>query len=232
MKGFSIFKLVFSIVGAGLLAGAVYSYSSKKAFLEKAEKAQGTVIEMIARRSDNSTTYCPVVNFKTKAGQEITFTSSVSSNPPSYSVDETVEVLYDPAEPKEASINGFATLWLVPLILGILGTIFFLIGSLAFLFGYLKNKKKQNLRETGKPVSAKFTGVELNTGYSSNGRHPFQIYSQWQDPKNNELYVFKSDNIWFDPTDFIKTDAMRVFIDPENPSKYTMDLSFLPTLKN
>src|SRR6218665_1718264 len=232
MKGFSIFKIVFLIVGAGLLAGAVYSYADKKAFLEKAESAQGTVIEMIARRSDNSTTYCPVVRFKAKTGQEITFTSSVSSNPPSYSVDETVEILYDPADPKEANINGFASLWLVPLILGILGTIFFLIGALSYLFGYLKNKRKQNLRETGKQVSAKFTQVQLNTSYTSNGRNPFQIYSQWQDPKTNELYVFKSDNIWFDPTEFVKTDTMRVFIDPENPKKYVMDLSFLPTLKN
>lgn len=204
----------------------------KKAFLEKAETVQGTVIEMIAKRSDDSTTYSPVVSFKTKTGQDITFTSSVSSSPPSYSVNETVEVLYDPSDPSDANINGFTSLWLSVLILGILGAVFFLIGSLAFLFGYLNNKKSQSLRETGKSVSAKFTQVELNTGYTVNGRNPFQIYSQWQNPKTNELYVFKSDNIWFDPTEFIKTDTVRVFIDPENPAKYSMDTSFLPNLKN
>ena len=232
MKGFFIFKLVFSMVGAGLLAGAVYFYFDKKIFLEKAESTQGTVIEMIARRSDNSTTYCPVVSFKTKLGQEITFTSSISSNPPSYTVNEKVKILYDPADPKEAVINGFASLWLVPLILSTIGTIFFLIGSLSFLFGYLKKRKAQNLRDTGKSVTAKFTQVQLNTSYTSNGRHPYQILSQWQDPKTNDLYVFKSDYIWFDPTEFVKTDTVRVFIDPENPSKYTVDKTNLPALKN
>lgn len=232
MKVFSIFNYVFSIIGACLLAGAIYLYINKQAFLEKAETTQGTVVEMIPKRSKDSTTYSPVISFTTKTGQQITYTSSVSSNPPSYEVGENVQIFYDPADPKDAEINGFFLLWLGVIILGFIGIVFFLIGSLGVLFRYLKNKKAQNLRETGKPISAKFTQVQLNTSQTLNGRNPYQILSQWQDPKTDELYVFKSESIWFDPTEFVKTDTVRVFIDPENPKDYVMDISFLPVLKN
>ncbi|MBZ4033667.1 DUF3592 domain-containing protein [Flavobacterium sp. 17A] len=232
MKAFSIFNYVFAIIGAGLMAGAIYLYVDKQAFLEKAETVQGTVVEMIPKRSKESTTYSPVVSFKTKTGQTITYTSSTSSNPPSYNVGESVTIFYDPADPNDAEINGFFSLWLGVLILGFIGTVFFLIGFLGILFRWLKNKKAQNLRETGKPIAAKFTQVQLNTNQSLNGRNPFQILSQWQDPQTNELYVFKSESIWYDPTEFINTETVRVFIDPQNPKNYVMDTSFLPVLKN
>lgn len=232
MKTFSILKYVFLVIGLALLTGAFFLYQNKKAFLEKADTAQGTVIELLQSRSDNSTTYKPLVSFKTKEGRQIEFTSSVSSNPPGYDEGETVEVLYDPADPKDANINGFASLWLGPLILGILGAVFSLVGFLIILFKNLKQRKSQYLLDNGRRIATKFESVQFNSSYEVNGRSPFQIYSQWLDTNTNELYVFKSDNIWFDPTDFIKTEEIKVMIDPHNPKKYFMDISFLPKVKN
>ncbi len=214
-----------------MLAGAFYLYQDKQAFLKRAETVQGTVVELISKRSDKSTTYAPVVAFATKAGNKIEFTSSVSSNPPSYNEGESVEVLYDPANPNDADINGFASLWLGTLILGILGTVFFLIGFGIIWFGILKQKKFQYLRNNGKRIDTKFIQVHLNYSMTENGRNPFQISSQWLDPKTNEMYVFESENIWFDPTEFIKTDDIKVLINPDNPKKYMMDISFLPVMK-
>lgn len=231
MKAITIIKYVFLTIGTAMLAGAIYLYLDKQTFLEKAEVAQGKVVEMLSSRSNNSIMYRPVFEFTTKDGQKIEFTSSVSSNPPSYSEGESVEILYDPSNPNKADINGFSSLYLGPLILGILGTVFFLIGFLIILFGYLKQKKSQYLLNNGKRISTKFENVQLNTNLSVNGRNPFQICSQWLDTTTNELYVFKSDNIWFDPTDFIKTEEIKVMIDPNNPKKYFMDISFLPVIK-
>lgn len=227
-----IIKYVFSIIGLALLIGAFYLYQNKQAFLKKAEVAQGTVIELQSSRSDNSTTYRPVVEFTTKTGKKVEFTSSVSSNPPSYNQGETVEVLYDPVNPYKADINGFTSLYLAPLILGILGIIFFLIGFFTILFSYRKQKTTKYLLENGKRISTKFENVQLNSSFAVNGRNPFQIYSQWLDTNTNELYIFKSDNIWFDPTDFIKTEEIKVMIDPSNPKEYLMDISFLPKVNN
>nr|WP_264522537.1 DUF3592 domain-containing protein [Flavobacterium sp. N2469] len=68
MKTIAIIKYVFLSIGALMLAGAFYLYQDKQAFLKRAETVQGTVIELISKRSDNSTTYAPVVTFTTKKG--------------------------------------------------------------------------------------------------------------------------------------------------------------------
>ncbi|MFD1602275.1 DUF3592 domain-containing protein [Flavobacterium artemisiae] len=227
-----IVKYVFLIIGLALLGGAFYLYQNKQAFLDKAVKVQGTVTDLIASRSDKSTTYRPVVSYTTKDGKQIEFTSSVGSNPPSYHEGETVEIFYDPADPYDADINGFVSLWLAPLILGIIGTIFFLIGFLIILFGKMKQKKIEDLKFNGKSIITKFDHADLNYNYKVNGRSPYVIYSQWLNPATNELHLFKSENIWFDPNNFIPSEGIKVLIDPSNPKKYYMDISFLPKVSN
>lgn len=232
MKVISIIKYVFSTIGLGLLIGALYLYLDKQTFLKNADVAQGTVKELHSYRSDNSVMYTPVIVFSTKKGEQIEFTSSVSSSPPSYHQGEKVKIFYESNDPYNAEINGFASLWLAPLILGILGTVFFLIGFFIFLTGYLSKKKKEYLLSNGKPIMTTFSQVGINTGLKVNGMSPFQIHSQWIDPVSNQLYVFKSDNIWFNPTNFIETENLKVMIEPGNPKKYYMDISFLPKMGN
>lgn len=231
-KNMKIIKYVFSIVGLALLIGAFFLYQNKKSFLEKAITVKGTVTELLPSRSDNSTTYKPVVAFTTKDGKQIEYTSSISSNPPSYHKGEIVEIFYDPADPYDATINGFASLWLAPLILGIFGTVFFLIGFLIILFGKMKQKKIEDLKFNGKAIITKFDHADLNYSYKVNGRSPFVIYSQWLNPTTNELHLFKSENIWFDPNNFIPSEGIKVLIDPSNPKKYYMDISFLPRVNS
>ena len=232
MKNTSIVKYIFLTIGLIFLAGALYFYLSKQDFLKKANIAQGTVIELVRKKTDKSTTYSPVILFTTKEGNEIKFTSSISSSPPSYNEGERVEVLYDPKNPKEASINSFASLWIGPLVLGVLGIVFFLIGFFIVWLDFSKYKKRKYLLNNGKRILTSFNQVQINYGSIVNGKSPFKIYSQWLNPQTNELYVFESDNIWFDPTDFIKNDVIKVMINPANPKEYVMDISFLPNLKN
>jgi len=232
MKIISIIKYVFATIGLVLLAGAISLYFAKQSFLKRAETVQGKVVELVSKRSDNSIMYTPVISFITREGSEIEFASSVSSNPPSYSVGETVEIMYDPKEPNEADINSFSSLWLGVLVLGILGTVFFLIGFAIILYGLKKQKKKQHLLDNGKRIVTTFKEVYINYGLEINGRNPYQISSQWLDTETNKMYVFKSENIWFDPKEFIKTEEIKVLINPNDPKKYLMDISFLPALNN
>ena len=85
MKAIAIVKYGFTIVGLGLLAGAVYWVYSIRSFVAAASRAPGTVIELVPSRSSNSTTYRPSVRFTTADGRSIEFTSGASSNPPAYS---------------------------------------------------------------------------------------------------------------------------------------------------
>ncbi|MCW9707889.1 DUF3592 domain-containing protein [Fodinibius salsisoli] len=225
-----IVKYVFSLVGLGLLVGAFFWYNSNTAFLEKAITAEGTVVDLVVNRSSDSRTYSPVVEFLTQEGESIEFVSRTSSNPPSYSRGERVEVLYLLGEPRQAKINGFFSLWGGILIVGGLGLIFFLVGAALVIVPIVKGRKDEQLRNNGYPIKTKFQRIELNESYSVNGRHPFQLITQWQDPSTSQIHVFRSNNLWFDPTDYIDRDRITVFIEKDDPETYYMDISFLPEL--
>ena len=228
MKTLKIIKYLFSIIGLGMLVGAFFFFQHTQDFLKTAVSAEGKVIDLVRSRSSDSTVYKPVVKFTTLTGEQVQFTSSTGSNPASYSRGETVEVLYQETSPTKAKINGFFSVWGGTLIFSILGAVFFLVGFSIFLFGYLKNKKDEYLKTYGSPIFTKFESVGLNESFTVNGRHPYQVTTQWKNPQTNQLHIFKSDNIWFDPTDHINTEDIVVLIDKKNPKKYFMDISFLP----
>lgn len=158
----------------------------------------------------------------------VEFTSSSGSNPPRFSKGEVVEVLYQEHSPEQAKINSFLSLFFGPIILTVLGILFFITGFSIILYGKLKGKKIEYLKNNGLPVKAKFQSVEINASFQVNGRNPYQIFSQWTNPATSELHIFKSENIWFDPTDHISSDDITVLIDKDNPEKYYVDTSFLP----
>ena len=129
----TILPYVFALLGIGMLAGGIYLYDRTKDFLDQAVTAPGIVIELKQEKSsdsNNNTTYDyrPVVQFDTKDGQRIVFTSDTATNPPSYHTEDEVEVIYNPKEPLDAKINTFFSLWLGVILLLGLGAIFTIVG--------------------------------------------------------------------------------------------------------
>ena len=213
-----------------MLTGAFYAYKSTKTFLETAARTEGTVVELIRSRSDGSDTYKPVVHFVDQNGKTIEFTSSTSSNPPSYSVDEKVGVWYDPMKPQHAEIDGYFSLWGITAIFGGLGAIFFLVGAGIIVGTTVKSRQDEHLRTRGPPIETDLQSVQLNTSFEVNGKHPYKVLTQWFNPFTSEVHVFESDSVWFDPTSYLKDRKITVFIENDNPKKYLVDLSFLPKL--
>ena len=242
MKTIAIVKYVFSAIGIALLAGALLWAQNTRSFLAQASTAQGTVIDLVRSRSNSSgssgssssssssSTYAPLVRFLTAKGEKIEFTSSSGSHPPSYSQGESVEVLYQAGAPRDAVINGFVSLWLGPMIVGGIGSIFFLIGGGIGLASALQGRKEEYLRQYGTRIPTSFQSDELNTSLAVNGRHPFRVFTQWINPTTSEIHVFASENLWFDPSPHINDRPITVFIEPGNPKEYFVDLSFLPKL--
>jgi len=70
--------------------------------------------------------------------------------------------------------------------------------------------------------------VDVNTSLKVNGRSPWILTAQWQNTADKALYTFKSDSIWFDPTEFVKGETLEVLINANKPSMYHVDLGFLP----
>lgn len=223
---------IFLLIGMGLLIGSFFAYQNSSSFLDAAIKTEGTVIELIASRSKNSTTYKPLVQFTSQTGEVIEFTSPSGSSPPSYAKGEKVEILYLPEQPQKAEINDFFSLWGVVAIVGGLGGIFFLIGAGMLLTLLLKGRREEYLKTSGIAIQTEFQRVQVNKNLSVNGKHPFRIISQWQNPETLELYVFESNDVWFDPSNYLNDREITVFIERGNPKKYYVDISFLPRLAN
>lgn len=222
---------IFLIIGLLMLVGGGFLANHNYQFVQQSVSQQGSVIDLERSKSDDSYVYHPVVSFVTPDDQTIEFRSSVGSNPPSYQVGETVEVIYLPMEPHKAKINSFFSLWFVEMILAILGLVFFLIGFLPLLFMRSSAKMHKRLKETGERVLADFNQVELNSSLKVNNRSPYRIICQWKDPfAPSKVYLFYSENIWFNPEQYINSKQIPVYMDRKNPKKYYMDVSFLPEI--
>ena len=232
MKKLGFLSVLFGVIGLGLLAGAIALALNTRAFIATAKPASGTVTELVPKRDkdDGSITYTPVVLFEAASGESVSFTSSFSSNPPSYAVGEKVEVLYAPDNPHEARIRGFGSLWLGSVILGGIGTVFATIGFGILIASRLSKRKREWLMAYGTEIQAEFQSVERNTSLKVNGRSPWRIIAQWQNPESGQLHVFNSENLWFDPTKYVTAKQLKVLLDPKDSKRYHLDVSFLPQL--
>ncbi len=229
---------LFALIGVGLLAGAFWSYVSTRRFVAGAATATGTVTELVRREGrepGDSPTFAPTVRFQTARGQAVEFVGTPISNPPAYTVGDDIRVLYDPSRPDQASIDGFFSLWGVALILGGIGAVFTAVGGLV-LFLYVRIRRNEaahsrqleeleELRQSGRKVDAKFR--EVRPGFVDE----YRIVAQWHDPGAGKVYVFESDPIGFDPSEFI-SGTIPVYIDPDDPRRYLVDTSFLPSPGN
>jgi hypothetical protein len=120
--------ILFAVIAVGLLTAAALTYISKSRFVDRAVRAEGTVVDVelkTSRSTDTSrltTSRYPVVEFQARNEQRVRFTSSSSMS--GASVGDRVTVLYDPAKPRDASLSGVGQLWLLPMILGGIGIFF------------------------------------------------------------------------------------------------------------
>jgi len=120
---------VLFAISLGLLFFSYHFYGRTQTFLDGADYAVGTVIELKEQySSDSDNTYAAVVEYRDRLGRNFTFVDSFSSSPAYYQTGDTVHVLYDREDPSKAQIDrGLLNYWLTVL-LGSLGALFLLMG--------------------------------------------------------------------------------------------------------
>lgn len=137
---------VFAIVGLIVIGGAIYFGIDRRDFLEKAELAEGTVIDYRSSTGDDGTTYYPIVEFTPPySSQVITFQHDVGSSSPSYSQGAVVPVLFDPDKAGNAIIDEGLWNWFGPILMSVLGIAFFVMGG-AVTRRWLKMKRYEKKR--------------------------------------------------------------------------------------
>lgn len=232
MKVLKIIGFVLILGGLIMLLVSGIAFFSARNFIRDSAVTTGTVVDLILEDSissdDSGPVYYPVVSFMTNDGETVEFKASYGSNPPRHSRGEKIKVRYDPYDPYGARLDSFFALWGIPVIFGVIGFVIIDAGITMLVVSALSTRKERWLRESGRAITTELQAVEVNTSVRVNNRHPYQIVSQWLDPTTNEVHVFRSKNIWFNPEEFIQSNEIRVLIDPNNPKKYLMDTSFLP----
>jgi hypothetical protein len=134
-----LFVLIFGGIGVILLAIAGVVYLREQKFLSVAEQVSGTVVDLdLSSDSDGSSTFCPVIEFNTKAGEPVRYYGNVCSNPPSYQIGEQVDVVYDPQDISHVQMTGFWSQYTGVVVLSCIGLPFLLFT----LWGVIPSKKK------------------------------------------------------------------------------------------
>jgi hypothetical protein len=225
---------LFPAIGAAMLLGAIAIAVVQQRFRAQALHAQGVVVEHSFSRSDSSDsgsggTYCPVVHFNDVDGQQIEFIGGVCSRPRAENVGDTVAVLYRKGDPHDARIDSFLTRWFAAMIVGGIGGVFLMIGLALVVPSLRRRRIAAELRATGVAVQADVVEVALDSSFKINGRSPWRIHAQWRDPATGKIHLFRSDMLWFDPSDYL-AGQISVLIRPGQPKRYWIDTRFLPEL--
>ncbi|UII22195.1 DUF3592 domain-containing protein [Fulvivirga ligni] len=119
-------SVFFGIMGAGLLAVAIYIFMGQLSVIQEGEKVTGVVV------SDPNQ---PVIEY-TLNGQQHTHVSNISSEPPNYVIGEEVELFVSPSG--EVVINTFSERYLFICIIG-----FFALMLMAVGYGVYRSFKKK-----------------------------------------------------------------------------------------
>ena len=153
--------------------------------------------------------------------------SSFSGYSSSFHVGDEIEIYYDKDDVNKI---GSKSLDLLYLILPGIGSIFLLIGMIGVGVLSHKKKKEKNLRENGELVYATYSETILNVNVRVNGRYPYNIIVEWNNPEDEKKYLLKSKNIYFNPEMLIEERNIKtfpVYINPNNKKQYFVDVDIL-----
>ncbi|HET9219286.1 MAG TPA: DUF3592 domain-containing protein, partial [Terriglobia bacterium] len=128
---------VLFLIGFGLLFLGYHFYGKTEKFLQSADLATGTVVDLSRRDSgDGNDTYSAVVEYRDARGGNFKFVDPFSSSPPYYYAGQEVHVLYNREDPNQAQIDrGLVNYWLTAL--------FSAMGSLLVLMGLHSARKRR-----------------------------------------------------------------------------------------
>ena len=218
--------LIFALIGTGLAWGTYYAWSISEDLVANGLHARGTVIDLAYRRDDDGGgTYVPVVEFLDSAGETRIYHSTSGSNPPAYDRGERVDLYYDRENPERAMIDSFTDRWMLPLILGVMATVFGAAGYTVLFFMIRRWWRVRWLKAHGGAVEADFVRCVLDTSTTVNGMHPWRVEASGYHPATRRKERFVSDQIWSNLDEELQGKTVRVRIDPRSTRFHYVDLS-------
>lgn len=205
---FATIGIIFVLIGAFLFTN-VFNYKNKIETI-------GTITK-ITYGDDNKEV---IVSYNANGKN---YESTLNGYLSSFYEGKDINIYYDKENPNKI---GMKQLDLLFLIFPGIGLVFLIIGSTGIIIKINKKKQEQKLKETGKIVYGNYTETIINKTYNINGRNPYNIICEWQDPIDNKKYIFKSKNIWINPEKIIEEKNIKqfpIYINENNKAKYYID---------
>jgi uncharacterized protein DUF3592 len=225
-KLFALIGGIFGLLGVVMLGAGVAWAVSTAAFQASAERTEGTVVALTERTATSSLrkVWYPTVEY-TVDGRVYSFDSSFATRPPAYAEGDTVSVAYNQADPSDAQIVTFWSMYLGPMIFGGLGMVFTPIGAALFVKGRRALQQRAWLLRKGREVWAEIADVGVEFDVNINGRHPFVVHATWHDESTGRTHTATSDMLRHDPGPGLRgRNHVRVLFDPADPDRNVVDL--------
>ena len=112
----------------------------------------------------------------------------------------------------------------------IVGLFLIPITWIAKKFSLHKKQIREDLTRSGEKIFANLKEVRMLEKTDNNGNHPYFIVCSWTDPTTNQEYLFRSREIWFNPTETINIhniSTFTVYVDKKNRERYFVDINIL-----
>ncbi len=219
----SLIWIIFASIGTILVIIGLVMFRNIFNYANKVDTI-GTITEIASYRSTNYNRNHEVYVSYTVEGKK--YKSRLNSYFSNFYEGKEIDIYYDKDNPNKI---GMKSLDLLFLIFPGIGLIFLIIGGTGIFVKINKRKFEKRLKENGELIYANYNETVLNTSYRVNGKYPYNIICEWNNPLDSKKYIFKSKNIWINPEKIIEEKNIRqfpVYID-NNKKKYAIDIDIL-----
>jgi hypothetical protein len=93
------------VIGLGIASATFQINRQEQERLEGWLRADGTVVELLRRRTMEGEILVPLVVFKTASGERVSFTGTGPGRDSPYYINAPVKVLYHPGRPQDAQVD-------------------------------------------------------------------------------------------------------------------------------
>ncbi|MBQ6323644.1 MAG: hypothetical protein IJI22_02295 [Bacilli bacterium] len=143
------------------------------------------------------------------------------------STQQVIRIYYNKKNPDKIYIDKSKSiaqnLFTVGIYIIAFGIIFFIIRS-------RRKEYQNNLRSSGRRISATIKEIKVNKNVTKNGKNPHIVVCSWTNPEDNKTYTFNSPKIWENPGELISMKnitTLTVYVDKKNFNRYIVDINQL-----
>ena len=105
-----------------------------------------------------------------------------------------------------------------------IGAVFLVLGVVFLILMFCRRSLQSQIFTEGHYIMAQVTSVMPNYNVRVNGRTPYIAECSYTDPDTGVLHLFRSRNIYFDPTSILMDAQVAVYLRPHDYRHYYMDV--------